>query len=181
MTGVDHRANAQPRPHADGTDQLSAGYSLLLIEDDPGDAVLVREYLIDSDVAARLEVASTLTQAVNSDHRPDGVLLDLHLPDVNGLDALQRVLDRWPQTAVLVLTGLDDAATAAAAVAAGAQDYLVKGQIDDTVLGRTIRYAIHRKRSQNAWSADICPAGNGPCSGATSTTSSRPSTGRSTP
>ncbi|MFF5292035.1 PP2C family protein-serine/threonine phosphatase [Paractinoplanes globisporus] len=136
--------------HADGTDQLSAGYTLLLIEDDPGDALLVRDYLTDSDVAARLHVASTLAEAINSDHYPDGVLLDLHLPDGAGLEALRRVLDRWPQTAVLVLTGLDDAATAAAAVAAGAQDYLVKGQIDDAVLGRTIRYAIHRKRAQNA-------------------------------
>lgn len=156
MTGVDHRADMRSQrhsvalPHADGTDQLSAGYTLLLIEDDPGDALLVREHLADSDVAADLDVASTLTQAISSDHLPDGVLLDLHLPDGRGLDALQQVLGRWPQTAVLVLTGLDDAVTAAAAVAAGAQDYLVKGQIDGTVLGRTIRYAIHRKRAQNA-------------------------------
>ncbi|GGL11759.1 fused response regulator/phosphatase [Mangrovihabitans endophyticus] len=139
-----------PTRHADGADQLSAGYTLLLIEDDPGDALLVREYLTDSDRAARLDVAPTLTQALRSELVPDVVLLDLHLPDGHGLGALQQVLDRWPQTAVLVLTGLDDAATATTAVAAGAQDYLVKGQIDDTVLGRTIRYAIHRKRAQNA-------------------------------
>ncbi|MFR9775354.1 PP2C family protein-serine/threonine phosphatase [Micromonospora sp. MS34] len=155
MTGVDRRTpapqhHAVATSHADGTDQLSAGYTLLLIEDDPGDALLVREYLTDSDVAAHLDVASTLAHAINSDHSPDGVLLDLHLPDGQGLDALRRVLDRWPRTAVLVLTGLDDNATAAAAVAAGAQDYLVKGQIDAALLGRTIRYAIHRKRGQNA-------------------------------
>src|SRR4051812_18828158 len=99
LTGVDHRASTQP--HADGTDQLSAGYTLLLIEDDAGDALLVREYLTDSDVAADLAVAPTLAQAVGSDHLPDAVLLDLHLPDGHGLDALQRVLGRWPQTAVL--------------------------------------------------------------------------------
>ncbi|GAB1690936.1 PP2C family protein-serine/threonine phosphatase [Krasilnikovia sp. M28-CT-15] len=137
-------------PPADGTDQLSAGYTLLLVEDDPGDALLVREYLTDSDVAAHLDVAGTLHQALELPHVPDGVLLDLHLPDSDGLDALQQILTRWPGTAVLVLTGLDDATTAAAAVAAGAQDYLIKGQIDEALLGRTIRYAIHRKRAQNA-------------------------------
>src|SRR4051812_22245759 len=116
MTGV-RRTGAMPqhraagRPHADGTDQLSAGYTLLLIEDDPGEALLVREYLTGSDVAARLDVVSTLRGALNSDYRPDGVLLDLHLPDGHGLDALRQVLNRWPQTAVLVLTGLDDDAT----------------------------------------------------------------------
>lgn len=123
---------------------------MLLIEDDPGDAVLVREHLADSDVVARLETAGTLTQALTSNCTPDGVLLDLHLPDGHGPAALQQVLNRWPQSAVLVLTGLNDAAAAAAAVAAGAQDYLVKDQIDGLVLGRTIHYAIHRKRAQNA-------------------------------
>ncbi|MEV6350513.1 SpoIIE family protein phosphatase [Actinoplanes sp. NPDC051851] len=156
MTSVDRRTSAEPQrrgvaaPHPDGTDQLSSGYTLLLIEDDPGDILLVREYLGDSDVAAHLDVATTLGQALGASHAPDAVLLDLHLPDAQGLDALHQVLDRWPQTAVLVLTGLDNAAIAATAVTAGAQDYLVKGQIDDTVLGRTIRYAIHRKRAQNA-------------------------------
>lgn len=155
MTDMDRRAGAAPdhhiaaRPSADGTHQLSAGYTLLLIEDDPGDALLVQEYLTDSHLAAHLEVVSTMAQALTSGHHPDGVLLDLHLPDSTGLNALQRVLDRWPQTAVLVLTGLDDATTAAAAVTAGAQDYLVKGQIDGAVLGRTIQYAIHRKRAQD--------------------------------
>jgi len=154
MTSVDDETGVRARRHgpayADGSDRLSAGYTLLLIEDDPGDALLVHEHLADSDVTARLETAGTLTQALTSGHTPDGVLLDLHLPDGHGLDALRQVLDRWPLAAVLVLTGLNDAATAAAAVAAGAQDYLVKDQIDGVVLGRTIRYAIHRKRAQNA-------------------------------
>lgn len=156
MTGTDHRTTGSPRhhdpsgSHPDGSDPLSDSFSVLLIEDDPGDALLVREYLADSDVAATLYMVSTLTQALTSDHSPVAVLLDLHLPDGHGLDGLRQVLHRWPQTAVLVLTGLDDAATAAVAVAAGAQDYLVKGQIDATLLGRTIRYAIYRKRAQSA-------------------------------
>jgi serine phosphatase RsbU (regulator of sigma subunit) len=156
MAGVDSREGTRPwrhdqvHPHPDGSDDLSAGYVLLVVEDDPGDALLVQEYLADSDVAARLEVAGTLAQAVRSGHDPDGVLLDLHLPDGDGLDALHQVLTRWPQAAVLVLTGLNDATTATTAVAAGAQDYLVKGQINGDILSRTIRYAIHRKRAQVA-------------------------------
>jgi serine phosphatase RsbU (regulator of sigma subunit) len=95
-------------------------------------------------------VAGSLTQAVAASEVPDCVLLDLDLPDGSGLDALHQVLNRWPRTAVLVLTGLADAVVGSAAVAAGAQDYLVKGQVDGAVLSRTIRYAIHRKRAQNA-------------------------------
>jgi serine phosphatase RsbU (regulator of sigma subunit) len=143
-------AHARERPHPDGSDHLSAGYNLMVIEDDPGDALLVREHLADTDVAARLEMAGSLAEAVAATAVPDCVLLDLNLPDGNGLDALHQVLSRWPQTAVLVLTGLNDAVVGAAAVAAGAQDYLVKGQVDGVLLGRTIRYAIHRKRAQNA-------------------------------
>ncbi|WP_328459578.1 fused response regulator/phosphatase [Actinoplanes sp. NBC_00393] len=131
-------------------DASVAGIVILLIEDDPGDAFLVQEYLADSDLDARLHHVSTLTQASNSGYDPECVLLDLHLPDGQGLQALRLVLQRWPQAAVLVLTGLNDAGTGSAAVAAGAQDYLVKDQVDAAVLSRTIRYAVQRKRVQGA-------------------------------
>jgi serine phosphatase RsbU (regulator of sigma subunit) len=78
--------------------------------------------------------------------------VDLYLPDGQGLEALRRVVGRWPKTAVVVLTGRSDAVTGAAAVAAGAQDYLVKGQVDDAVLDRTVQLAIQRQRAQvNGW------------------------------
>jgi serine phosphatase RsbU (regulator of sigma subunit) len=131
-------------------DASVAGIVILLIEDDLGDAVLVQEYLADSDLDARLHHVSTLTQATGSGHEPECVLLDLHLPDGHGLAALHQVLQRWPHVAVVVLTGLNDAATGSAAVAAGAQDYLVKDQVDAAVLARTIRYAVQRKRIQIA-------------------------------
>ncbi len=131
-------------------DASVAGIVVLLIEDDLGDAVLVQEYLSDSDLDARLHHVSTLTHALDGGHEPECVLLDLHLPDGSGIDALRRMLQRWPYAAVVVLTGLNDAATGSAAVAAGAQDYLVKDQVDAAVLARTVRYAVQRKRVQSA-------------------------------
>ncbi|MFI6132698.1 PP2C family protein-serine/threonine phosphatase [Micromonospora sp. NPDC051141] len=119
---------------------------VLLIEDDPGDALLTRELLADSGMGARFTQASSLTGAAAASTSPDCILLDLHLPDCHGLEALRQVLHRWPDAAVVVLTGLNDAATGTAAVAAGAQDYLVKGHIDGTLLGRTIEYAVQRRR-----------------------------------
>jgi serine phosphatase RsbU (regulator of sigma subunit) len=136
-------------PHSGSeTDASVAGIVILLVEDDPGDAVLVREYLADSDLDARLHHVSTLRQVEEFVGRPECVLLDLHLPDGRGLDGLRKVLHSWPQAAVVVLTGLDDAATGSAAVAAGAQDYLVKDQVDEAVLARTVRFAVQRKRIQ---------------------------------
>ncbi|GIF02417.1 PP2C family protein-serine/threonine phosphatase [Paractinoplanes rishiriensis] len=138
-------------PHAGpDADSSVAGIAILLIEDDPGDAMLVREYLADSDLDARLQHVGTLAQADGLEVQPECILLDLHLPDVRGLDTLRHVLRRWPNAAVLMLTGLNDAATGSAAVLAGAQDYLVKDQVDAAVLARTIRYAVQRKRVQTA-------------------------------
>ncbi|MCY1145705.1 fused response regulator/phosphatase [Actinoplanes sp. Pm04-4] len=121
---------------------------ILLIEDDPADVFLTREYLDDSGLANRFEHAGTLAEATASTDTPDCVLLDLNLPDGNGLAALGRVLTRWPDTAVVVLTGLDDTAMGNAAVTAGAQDYLVKGHVDGSLLGRAIQYAVQRRHAQ---------------------------------
>lgn len=131
-------------------DASVAGFVILLIEDDLGDAVLVREYLADGDLGGRLQHVESLRQAQEFTGAPECILLDLHLPDAHGLDGLRQVLQRWPHAAVVVLTGLNDASTGSAAVAAGAQDYLVKDQVDESVLARTIRYAVQRKRVQTA-------------------------------
>jgi serine phosphatase RsbU (regulator of sigma subunit) len=145
------------RPGHDGVshggseaDASVAGIVILLIEDDLGDAVLVREYLADSDLDAHLHHVGTLRQAEDFGGEPECILLDLHLPDGQELSALRQVLQRWPHAAVVVLTGLDDAAMGSAAVAAGAQDYLVKNQADEAVLARTVRFAVQRKRVQTA-------------------------------
>ncbi len=121
---------------------------VLLVEDDEGDAVLVQELLADAAVAVDLVWARSLGEAERLwSVGMDCVLLDLQLTDASGLDGLCRLLRRGVFT-VVVLTGLDDQRQGVAAVGAGAQDYLVKGQIDGRSLERVIRYAVQRHRAE---------------------------------
>ncbi|MFJ8211993.1 PP2C family protein-serine/threonine phosphatase [Streptomyces sp. NPDC096033] len=125
---------------------------VLLIEDDEGDALLVEALVEDSGTEVRLGRARSLADALRllETGTPDCVLLDLHLPDAQGLDGLKKVLARSTETAVVVLTGLSEEQAGLTAVAAGAQDYLVKGRLEADVFMRAIRYAIQRKRTELA-------------------------------
>ncbi|MDQ1628506.1 MAG: hypothetical protein QOI54_2250 [Actinomycetota bacterium] len=125
--------------------------TVLLVEDDEGDAFLVRELLIDAAPDIEIERVSTFAEAsLVLPGRFDCVLLDLGLPDAQGLEALRLVLEAAPSLAVLVLTGLADEFHGMEAVASGAQDYLVKGNIDGELLRRAIRYAVERKRADES-------------------------------
>jgi C4-dicarboxylate-specific signal transduction histidine kinase len=124
---------------------------LLLVEDNPGDARLIQEMLRDEpefslrcvgDVAAALEQCAA--------EPPDAVLLDLGLPDSEGLSGLEAVLAQCARAPIIVLTGHDDATMALDALKRGAQDYLVKGMVDRQLLVRAIRYARERKRAEEA-------------------------------
>lgn len=123
---------------------------ILMIEDNPGDARLLREMLAEANTNAdvrhvvRLEVGLQHLQR----ERFDVILLDLSLPDSQGLDTLARVLAEASETPVVVLTGHDDQETGIQAVQKGAQDYLVKDRVDGHLLNRAIRYAIERHRMQ---------------------------------
>ena len=132
----------------------STSIRVLLVEDNAGDARLVREHLADAPGAQRfaLEDSPTLAAAAAAFARtpPDVALLDLSLPDSFGLETLARWQALAPALPVIVLTGSDDEAMAVAAVREGAQDYLVKGRIDGNLLSQAIRYAIERKRGQEA-------------------------------
>jgi DNA-binding NarL/FixJ family response regulator len=125
---------------------------VLLVEDDPGDVFLVRELLAEADPALQVVVVHSVTDAVANDllQRVDCVLLDLNLPGAHGLDGLRRVLRAHGGAAVCVLTGVDDEHLGVAAVAAGAQDYLVKGKVDGQVLIRAVRYAVERRRAESS-------------------------------
>ncbi|MFQ5610949.1 MAG: response regulator [Anaerolineae bacterium] len=126
---------------------------VLLVEDDASGAHLIRKVLSNITTTPfevtrvkRLDEASTQLDRQNI----DVVLLDLSLPDSGGLETLLRLHHHVPGVPVVVLTGTDDDALAIKAIQAGAQDYLVKGQIDSNLVGRTLRYAIERQRTAEA-------------------------------
>ncbi|RAY14525.1 serine/threonine protein phosphatase [Actinomadura craniellae] len=124
---------------------------LLLIEDDPGDAFLVQELLAESGLNVDITHAPTLGEARRKlSRRVQCILVDLSLPDADGFELLQEVLSMGTHAAVVVLTGLDDSHLGVRAVAAGAEDYLVKQHVDGPLLARAIRYAIERKRAEES-------------------------------
>lgn len=132
-------------------DATPGDLKVLLVEDSPADARLVVELLRDvSAVSVSADHQRSLRDAVDSlDHAHfDAILLDLGLPDGQGLSALARVRDAAPETPVVVLTGNADRELAVAAVHHGAQDYIVKGTGDGDALLNAIRYAIERTKFQ---------------------------------
>lgn len=121
---------------------------VLLIEDNPGDACLIEELLDEvTAVSYHIEVADSLAAGIERIARVPvrAVLLDLSLPDSQGLDTLTRFLSLTSNLPVIVLTGLEDERLALQAVHEGAQDYLVKGRVDGWQLSRALRYAIERE------------------------------------
>jgi signal transduction histidine kinase/DNA-binding NarL/FixJ family response regulator len=124
---------------------------ILMIEDNPGDARLLVEMLIETEWNPfDLEQANRLSRGLErlAVGDIDIILLDLSLPDSHGFDTFAQIQKKVPQVPVIVLSGLDDEAVAIKAVRGGAQDYLVKGQVDGSLLVRAIRYAIERKRTE---------------------------------
>lgn len=124
---------------------------ILLIEDNPADARLLRKMLTEAkrfpfDLQQADRLSTGLERLAGNDI--DVVLLDLSLPDSEGLDTFRQTLAQAPQTPIVVLSGLDDAEVAFEAVRAGAQDYLTKAEVDGNLLVRTIHYAIERKRTE---------------------------------
>jgi signal transduction histidine kinase/HPt (histidine-containing phosphotransfer) domain-containing protein len=123
---------------------------VLLVEDNPGDARLVREALLETladqvrlDWVARAADALKLLELELS---YDLILVDLSLPDSQGLETFRAIQKESPQTALIVLSGNGDETVAIEAITEGAQDYLVKGHISGPLLARSMRYAVSRKR-----------------------------------
>src|SRR3954464_7263941 len=124
---------------------------VLLVEDDDGDALIVEEELAESGAPVVVHRVRSLAEARGTGFAGvDCALLDLNLPDATGLDGLRAPRAAAPALAVLVLPGLDDARRGVEAVAAGAQDYLVKGATSGAVLHRSLRYAVERRRAELA-------------------------------
>ncbi|HEY0534600.1 MAG TPA: fused response regulator/phosphatase [Actinoplanes sp.] len=138
-----------PRVRGGAASAVSAQERLrvLLVEDDEGDAFLVRELLDEAEAPFDLSMATSLREARTKMQGVQCVLLDLGLPDAEGIDGLRTFLSVSGGAAVCVLTGRSDEHLGVAAVAEGAQDYLVKGQVDGVLLTRALRYAVERKRA----------------------------------
>jgi PAS domain S-box-containing protein len=120
---------------------------VLLVEDDPRDAEALRDLLAQCRTTIfRVAEASRLSGALEALVRdgPDVVLLDLRLPDSEGLEGCERLVAEAPQVPVVVLTSLEDESLGVAAVQRGAQDFLAKGSADPEGVGRALRYAIER-------------------------------------
>jgi len=122
---------------------------VLLVEDNPGDARLLRE-MLNEDGSLDVDLASVSFMSEAERHLAtrtvDIILLDLGLPDAQGLAAIRRARIAAPDIPLVVLTGMDDEALAAQSLQEGAQDYLIKGQIETRGLLRALRYAGERKR-----------------------------------
>ncbi len=130
-----------------------AAIHVLLVEDNATDALLLQETLADvRGVAFDLTIVERLGDALLCLQAKafDVILLDLGLPDSSGAATFQQLLRRIPGVPVLVLTGLEDEEVGLAALQEGAQDYLVKNQLQAPLLGRAIRYAIERQRTAAA-------------------------------
>lgn len=132
------------------------GIDLLLVEDDPEDAIAIERMLVEFGTGNERSVelggiqrAGRLEDALESIvDDPDIVLLDLNLPDSHGIETVESLTDRAPHVPIVVITGSGDADLGPEAIKRGAQDYLQKGRITDEILHRTVRYAIDRHEKQ---------------------------------
>jgi len=131
----------------------SKSNKILLIEDNPGDARLLQEMLAEiRDVSFKLDWVDRLSTGLErlAAGGIDVVLLDLSLPDSQGFETFAKARSQASETPIILLTGLNDEMMAIRAAQEGAQDYLIKGQVDSNLLKRSMRYAIARKRTEQA-------------------------------
>lgn len=128
----------------------NAKLNILLIEDNPGDVNLIKIHLKDSSVKHELIHRDSFFDGSDyiKNNDPDITLLDLSLPDSTGFKTLSNFLEKFPLMPVIVLTGINNEIVGNQAVKAGAQDFLVKGQFDGKLLGRSIRYSLQRFKTQ---------------------------------
>lgn len=125
----------------------------LLVEDNLGDTVLLRQMLADTPFGTAVLTCTERLQAAIELCRSQSfeiILLDLSLPDSQGYATFECLRQQAPQTPIILLTGSDDQELALRAVRAGAQDYLIKGEINAHLLIRAMRYAMERKRTEEA-------------------------------
>lgn len=121
---------------------------VLMIEDNEDDILLIKKIFSESGLTINLECTDRIEKGLTvlSDEDIDVVLLDIGIPGSQGLEAMGRISGKAPHTPVIVLTGYDDQRLGIESICKGAQDYLIKQEINSHLLSRTIRHAIERKR-----------------------------------
>ncbi len=132
--------------------------SVLLIEDNLGDIVSIRTMISElSDGCFELKFAESLGEALTilRNENFDVILMDLGLPDSQGFRTFTQVHNQMPDLPIIIITGLEDEDLGLSAVKEGAQDYLIKGQVDKKLLGRTLKYAIERKQTEEDLKSSI--------------------------
>lgn len=143
---------AMPSPaNGEGASATARSLNILMVEDNPGIARVVRAMLSEARrVAFHVTISGRISEALAKlrQHDFDLVLLDLLLPDCQGVNSVQILAQAFPDLPIVVLTGLDDEESGQAAIEAGAQDYLIKGAVDGELLCRTIQFAIQRHRAE---------------------------------
>lgn len=135
----------------DGENMAKRHLKVLLIEDNPGDVRLIQEMLTEAkDTVFHLTSANSLAEGLMQLRRAkfEIILLDLLLSDSQGLETFHAMQRKAPEVPIIVLSGFDDEALAMGAVQGGAQDCLVKGQLDSHLLVRAMQYAIERERAK---------------------------------
>jgi PAS domain S-box-containing protein len=123
---------------------------ILVVEDNAGDFILIEQMLLEiRDFQKEILHVTTLGGAIDlmEQQRCDVILLDLSLPDSYGIDSFHRLSKLFPQTPVIIMSGLNDTRFANEAVKQGAQEYLVKGEFEERLLAKSISYSIERKAS----------------------------------
>lgn len=132
-------------------------FKVLLIEDDPGDSYLTQEMLAENNSHLSVDVVDRISTAIQRIDKGsiDIILMDLGLPDSQGIESFRRVHEKSGNIPIVVLTGWADELTGLQAVNSGAQDFVYKGEINGRVLSRVLKYARERKRLQEELSEKI--------------------------
>jgi PAS domain S-box len=128
--------------------KIKGPINVLLVEDNQGDAVIINEMFREiPQIEFNISHAKRLSEGLKTIDEDDFhiVLLDLQLPDSQGIETFNHVHQLAPEIPIIILTGLEDEDFALDIVGEGAQDYLVKGQVDQKLLARSIKYSIERK------------------------------------
>ena len=132
--------------------------SVLLIEDNLGDIVSIRTMISEVDDGCfEIKFAETLSEALNilEMEKFDVVLMDLGLPDSQGFRTFTQIHNQMPKLPIIIITGIEDENLGLSAVKKGAQDYLIKGQVNKKLLGRSLKFAIERKQFEERLKSSI--------------------------